>query len=97
MEANCRGQASRNGVVFQHEVAQKSMFEGTLGVILWKPIVGARPLRTMPHVECKVAQITMFAVTLGAILWKPIVGTRPLGTVLILSTKPHKKKRLKSL
>ena len=91
MEANCRGQASRNGVVFQHEVAQKSMFEGTLGVILWKPIVGARPLRTMPHVECKVAQITMFAVTLGGILWKPIVGARPLGTVQTYHKKPDNK------
>ena len=73
------------------------MFEVTSGIILWKPIVRARPLRTMTHVECKVAHITMFAVTLGVILWKPIVGTRPLGIVLILSTKPHKKKRLKSL
>ena len=81
MEASCQGQASRNGVAFQHEVAQKSMFEVTLGVILWKPIVGDRLLRTMPHVECKVAQITMFAVTLAVILWKPIVGARPLGTV----------------
>ena len=91
MEANCWGQASRNGVVFPHEVAQKSMFEGTLGVILWKPIVGARPLRTMPHVECKVAQITMFAVTLGGILWKPIVGARPLGTVQTYHKKPDNK------
>ena len=36
-------------------------------------------------------------VTFGVILCKPIVRARPFGTVLILSTKPHKKQCLKSL
>ena len=60
VEANCQGQASRDNAYFDHKATQETMFEVSLGVILWKPIVGARPLRTVPMLSAKVAQKKVF-------------------------------------
>ena len=72
------------------------MFEVTFGIILWKPIVGARPPGTMPILNTKPHK-KKWLKSLWVIQWKPIVRNRLRGTMLIFTTKPHKKQRLKSV
>ena len=67
LEANCRGQATRDSAYFEHKATQKQRLKSVWGHSLEANCRG-QASTDRAHVECKVAQKAMFEVTLGVIL-----------------------------